>query len=212
VGGYYKNVVSVPFLESEFDLCLISQWHEHFFDEIVGDGFAQSVARRVKAGIMRLNELLLNLLSETKLTMLICLRNEDVAERKYYEDIFGGRAIIVKSDRKDFSTYRTIEQCKLAIALNSTTLLEAFAWGKKVLWCNVPNDVHYEMPEAGISYFHGGDYSEFKVRVMTLLNMNQEDYVMQTHEQARYINNYDSTNPPHEIIRSAISRVLSGIN
>lgn len=212
VGGYYKSVVSVQAREPEFDLCLISQWHGHLFDEIVGDGFAQTEARRVQAGIVGLNEFLFRLLSETKLTMLICPRNDDAAERQYYESIFGSRATIVKSDRKNFSTYRTIEQCKLTVALNSTTLSEVFAWGQKVLWCNVTDDEHYEMPEAGNSYFHGDDYNAFKERVLELLEMSQNDYEKLTGERARYINNYDPVNPPHEIIRSTIIKALSNSN
>jgi surface carbohydrate biosynthesis protein len=213
VGGYYKSVVSAPAKEQKFDLCLISQWHEHFFDEIEGDDFPQQVARRVRAGMEGLNNFLLRLLSETNLSMLICPRNDAVAaERQYYENIFGNRATIINSDRNNFSTYRAIEQCKLAIALNSTMLAEVFSWGQKVLWCNVPDDEHYEMPEAGHSYFHGGDYNAFKERVLELLEMPQDNYEKLTREGARYICNFDPINPPHEIIRSAVINTLSNAN
>ena len=212
MGGYYKSVVSIAPPEPKFDLCLISQWHEHFFDEIAGNDFPQSAARRTRAGIEGLNNFLLRLLSETNLSMLICPRKDDAAERQYYESIFGNRATIVKSDRNNFSTYRTIEQCKLAIALNSTTLSEVFTWEQKTLWCNVPDDEHYEMPEAGHSYFHGGDYNAFKERVLELLEMSQNGYKKLTGERARYINNYDPLNPPHEIIRSAVIKALSNSN
>lgn len=209
IGGYYKKVVSLPVAEHQFDLCLISQWHEHFFDEIVGDGYSECVAKRIRSGIERLNEFLFRLLSETGLSLVICPRNDDATERQYYENVFGDKAQLIKSDRKNFSTYRAIEQCKLTVALNSTTLSEVFAWGQKVLWCNVPNDEHYEMPEAGISYFSGDDYSAFKGRVLMLLDMSQQEYEKLTREGARYINNYDLANPPHEIIRSAVIKALS---
>lgn len=210
VGGYYKSVVSTPTKERKFDLCLISQWHEHFFDEIVGNDFPHQVARRVRAGIEGLNNFLLRLMSETNLSMLICPRNDNVAtERQYYESIFGNRATIINSDRSNFSTYRAIEQCKLAIALNSTTLAEVFAWGQKVLWCNVPDDEHYEMPEAGISYFCGDNYNAFKERVLELLEMPQDNYEKLTREGARYICNYDPGNLPHEAIRAAIINAIA---
>lgn len=212
VGGYYKSVVSVPVKEQKFDLCLVSQWHGHFFDEIVGNDFPQRVAKRVRTGIEGLNDFLLRLLSETNLSLLICPRGDDAEERQYYEGIFGNRATLIKPERNNFSTYRAIEQCKLAIALNSTTLSEVFAWGKKVLWCNVPDDEHYEMPEAGISYFHGDDYNAFKERVLGLLEMPQDNYEKLTREGARYINNYDPVNPTHEIIRSAVIKALSNSN
>lgn len=209
LGGYYKSMVSAGSKEQRYDICLISQWHGHFFVEITGNDFPQSAARRTGAGIEGLNNFLLRLLSETNLSMLICPRKDDAAERQYYESIFGNRATIINPDRANFSTYRTIEQCKLTVALNSTTLSEIFAWGQKVLWCNVPDDEHFEMPEAGHSYFHGDDYNAFKERVLELLEMPQDDYKKLTGERARYINNYDSLNPPHEIIRSAVIKALS---
>lgn len=213
IGSYYKSVVSVPVTKKQFDLCLISQWHDHFFGEIVGDDFSACVSRRVGAGIKGLNSFMLRLLEETGLSLVICLRNDhDAAEVSFYKDTFGEKATIAESDRKDYSTFRVVEQSRLVIALNSTTIAEVFSWGKKVLWCNVPNDEHYEMPEAGISYFHGDDYNAFKERVLMLLKMPQEDYEMRTHEGARYINSYNPANPPHEIIRSAVIKVLSNSN
>lgn len=210
IGGYYKSVVSTATTEPKFDLCLISQWHNHFFEEMAGDGFPACAARRTSAGMHGLNSFLLRLLKETGLSLVICPRNDDIAEREYYKSLFGDRVQLVEADRENFSTYRAIEQSRLAIALNSTTLSEVFAWGQKTLWCNVPNDEHYEMPEAGISYFAGDDYSAFKERVLMLLKMPRDEYEKLTREKARYINQYDPANPPHEIIRMAVIKALSG--
>lgn len=204
VGGYYKSVVSTGAETYGFDLCLVSQWHAHFFEEIVGDGFPQQAARRTRAGMEGLNIFLRRLLDETGLTLLICPRKDDTAERRYYEDVFGDRVSFVKPERSNFSTYRAIEGCRLTIALNSTVLSEVFAWGRKVLWCNVPDDEHFEMPEAGISYFHGSDYRAFKQRVLELLEMPQDRYKELAAKPARHINSFDPANPPHEIIRSII--------
>lgn len=209
VGGYYRSAVSTGTARREFDLCLVSQWHAHFFGEIEGDGFAQQAARRTRAGMEGLNAFLRRLLDETGLTLLVCPRKDDPDELRYYEEAFGGRAAFVKPDRRDFSTYRAIERCGLTIALNSTTLSEVFAWGQKVLWCNVPDDEHYEMPEAGISYFHGGDYQAFKQRVLELLEMPQERYAKLTAERARHINSFDPAYPPHEKIRATLIEALS---
>ncbi len=213
IGSYYKSVVSVPSARPQFDLCLISQWHEHFFNEITGDDFSANASRRIGAGIKGLNSFVLRLLEEAGLNLVVCLRNDlDDAEVSFYKDTFGDRVRIAESDRKNFSTYRVAEQSRLVIALNSTTLAELFSWGQKVLWCNVPNDVHYEMAEADISYFHGDDYNAFKVRALMLLKMPQEDYEIHTRDRARYINNYDPTTPSYEIIRSAVIAKLSSIN
>ena len=200
VGGYYKSVVSVPVTKPLFDLCLISQWHASLFGEIIGDDFTARSSRRIGVSIAGMNLFLLRFIEETGLSLVICTRSNNAAERAYYQNIFGDSVKFIDSDRKNFSTYRAVEQSRLAIGMNSTALAEIFSWGQKVLWCNVPNDEHYEMPEAGISYFHGDDYNAFKERVLMLLNMPQAEYEMSTREGARYINNYDPANPPHRMI------------
>jgi len=213
IAGYYKSMVSAEPKEQKFDLCLISQWHEHFFKEIIGNDFSADVSRRVGTGINGVNLFVRRLLEETNLSLVVCPRNDhDETETMFYKNAFGEKAKIAESDRKIFSTYRVIEQSRLVIALNSTTLADVFPWGKKVLWCNTTDDEHYEMPEAGISYFCGDDYNAFKGRVLELLKMPQDNYEQLTGERARYINSYDPNNPPHEIIRAAVIKALSNPN
>jgi hypothetical protein len=42
-----------------------------------------------------------------------------------------------------------------------------------------------------------------------ILDMPQDEYEIETRERAHYINNYDPSNPPHEVIRKAIVSALS---
>jgi len=208
IGGYFQSVVASKASAPKFDLCLISQWHEHFFGKIVDDGFDEEISRRINAGISTMNLFLSRFVDETGLKLLICPRDPDRAELAFFKSAYGDRATIAKPDRENFSTYRAIKQSRLVVALNSTTLAEVFAWGQKVLWCNIPNDEHYEMLEAGISYFHGNDYSAFKQRVLVILEMPQAEYARETQQAARYINNFDPAHPPQEIIRSAVVKAL----
>jgi len=181
-----------------------------FFCEIVGDDFCSKEWKRVRAGLDKLNCFLLKFIEETGLSLIICPRNDNNAnEISFYRNLFGDKACIGESNRKDFSTYRIIDRSRLALAMNSTTLSEVFAWGKKVLWCNIPEDEHYAMPEAGISYFHYDDYGAFKERLLLLLAMPQDEYKSVTSRNARYINNFHPDNPAHEVIRKKIITVLS---
>ncbi len=212
VGGYFQSVVAGQAEAPQFDLCLISQWHEHFFSEIAGHEFEAEVSRRVAAGINGLNRLLSQLVEETGLRLVICPRDANEDELAFFERNFRGRATIARPDRENFSTYRAIKQSKLAIALNSTPLLEAFAWGHKTLWCNIPEDERFEMLEAGISYFSGDDYAAFKARVLQILDMPQDEYMQKTGKGAHYINNFDPAHPPHELIRAEIVNALGIAN
>ena len=209
ISGYYKSVISDPITKPLFDLCLISQWHASLFGKITGDDFSARSSRRIGASIEAMNLFLVRLVAETGLSLIICTRKNDVAERDYYYNTFGDSVKFIESDRTNFSTYRAAEKSRLVVGMNSTALAEVFSWGHKVLWCNVPNDEHYEMVEAGISYFYGDNFTAFKERVSELLSMPQVEYEMNTREGARYINNYNPANPPHEVIRSAILKALS---
>jgi hypothetical protein len=208
IGGYYKSQVSGPVSDSRFDLCLISPWHQHQFSDPVGDDLIARWPKRVGTALIGLQLLLLRLLNDTALTLVICPRSRDAAEIAFFKEAFGERAEIAESNPENFSTYRTVEQSRLTISVNSTVLSECFSWGKKVLWCNTPNDEYFEMPEAGLNYFHGENYELFKERVLTLLRMPQKEYVDSTREAAHYINNYDISNPPHEEMQAAIAKLL----
>lgn len=209
-GCYKKQAVSN--LTPNFDICLISQWEADFFQEAIKDTSPARQQSRIGPGLKGVNSFLSRFIAETGLSLVICPRHEhDDVEISYLKREFGENALISSFGYKQFAAYRMMDQSRLVIALNSTLLSEAFSWGKKVLWCNVTEDEHFEMPEAGISYFHGGDYAAFKERMLMLLKMPQDEYEMATREKARYICNYNPANPPQEIVRSAIIKVLSNL-
>jgi len=211
IGGCYKSGSAKDASVPTSDLCLISQWHEHFFGEITGDDYTARQSRRTGAAIRALNSFVIRVVHEFGLRMTVCLRHDgDEQERAFYQETIGNDVRLIDYDRAEFSTYRMVEQSRLVIGLSSTLLAEVFSWGRKVLWCNIPDDPYYAMPEAGISYFCGDSYDAFKERVSTLLDLSQEDYGTRTHEAARYINNFDPARPPQEVIRTKIMEVLNG--
>ena len=210
IGGYYKSVVSKPVAVCQYDLCLISQWHKHFFTENGSKESSDMLGNRTAAGILGLNSFVARLVAETGLKLVICPRNDrSVPEMSFYRRIFGERVAIARPDRRNFSTYKTVEQSRLTIALNSTTLAEVFSWGQKVLWCNVLGDELFEMQVAGLAYFQGDDYSAFKQQALELLELDPAKFVARTRENAHYINHFDSARPAHEVIRTKVMDVLN---
>jgi surface carbohydrate biosynthesis protein len=212
IGSHYKNEVSFS-NKINYDLCLVSQWNASFFEQANGNTYADQEEKRTATGIIELNNLLTRFIKETGFSLIIAMRHDDnERESLFFKEKFGESLVnIGDSDSKNYSTYRLVDQSSLVIALNSTVLLEAFSWGKKVLWCNMMNDSHFEMPDAGISYFNGSDYSSFKERILMLLSISQNEYESKTIEGARYINNYISDHPAGAIIRTKIIDSLSKI-
>lgn len=210
VGGYFATAHANKIVKPKFDLCLISQWKEHFFDETVEGHIAGNYMKRASVGVSALNEFIVRLLDDIDLSLAICTRKNGGKEKEFFEKFFKGRAIFIERERENFSTYHAANNSKLTLALSSTTLSEIFACGSKVLWCNFLEDEFFAMPKAGISYFGSSEYEDFKERVLTLLNMDQAVYEKTTKQSARYINNYDPANPPHEAIRTVIVKQLIG--
>lgn len=209
VGGYYRSEVSAGDVREEYDLCVVSQWHEHFFPGMVGDDFPAEASRRIGSAILGFVSLLRQLIDETGMRVVVCPRHDrDAHEIAFYRKHLGESVTIGTSDRRAFSTYRYVEGSRITVALNSTTLAEVLAWPRKVLWCNATSDEHYEMPEAGIAYFSGHDYASFKERVLELLNMSMDDYAARTRDGARYINAFSPASPPHQVIRQTLLRAL----
>ena len=209
LGGYFSSVVADEVTKPQFDLCLVSQWKEHFFEENLEGVPQEKYLRRVSSSVRTLNEFVARLLDEVGLSLAICTRKNGGKELAFFEKLFKGRATFIQRDREDFSTYRAIQNSKLAIAFSSTILAESFGRGQKVLWCNFLNDDFFAMPEAGISYFCGGDYRAFKDRVLTLVKMPQSEYEKMTNQSARHINNDDPALPAHEAIRVAVINALN---
>jgi surface carbohydrate biosynthesis protein len=202
MGCSQSLVLADPIMD--FDLCLISQWEK---EEDLNKAL---YGHRSGVGFTGAYSFLSRLVDETGLKLVICLRSENnEGEIAYFRDMFGDKPFISARNYKSFGSYRMIECSRLTVALNSTLLSEAFSRGKKVLWCNVSKDEHFEMPEAGISYFEGSDYAAFKERALMLLKMPQDEYEEATGERARYISNYNPLSPPHEVIRTAVIKVLS---
>ena len=69
-------------------------------------------------------------------------------------------------------------------------------------------DEYFEMPEAGICYFSGDDYSLFESRVFELLEMPQLEYKKLVTERARHICNFNPNFMPQDIIRSKVLNAI----
>ena len=159
-------------------------------------------------GLEGVYALTVRLLRETNLSIAVALRFDGCREeRQFFDGLFDGKAVLVESDRANFSTYRAIDQSRLAITLNSSSCWEALGWHHKVLFCNPTTDEYFAMPK-GLWYIEGSDYEAFRRRVLEVLEMPQDEYVLRVRDGARYIMNFDPENPPHRQIRKAVLAAL----
>ena len=208
LGCYKSSVVSTP--ELQFDLCFISQWSKEEF--LAADGVPQnSFEYRSGKGQAILHTFMERLVQDRDLRVAVCLRSDNPEEMAAYQKWEKDSIFMTKINHTEFSTYHTSSQSHLVIAFNSTVLSEMFALEKKVLWCNTVNDHFFEMPEAGISYFFGDDYSLFESRVFELLEMPQLEYKKPNRDRPRHICNFNPNLMPQDIIRSKVFNAIHQI-
>ncbi len=205
-GGYYKSQIAQECQKKEFDLCLISQWHNNRI-------LAQELPPEIGIGLKNLDAYLKRYLKEKKLTFCIALRSSEPEEGEYFISQYGSHAHLVKSDKKNMASYRAVDKSSVAVALDSTLAREAFGWGAKVLFCNLSGDDIYTFPCPGFWSVSELGYELFKNRLDHIISLSEEEYRSQTRESAAYVMNNDPQKPPQDYIRKLIlERRAANIN
>ncbi len=108
---------------------------------------------------------------------------------------------------KEYSGYVNIAKSKLVIGFCSTILREAFIFKKKVLACNFTGHKDIIFPDDGICNLNqDSSYDEFKDRVLTILNMTNDEYYKKLHKGVNYIINTQIN--PQKFIKERVKEIL----
>jgi len=196
IGGYYKSKTFGERPETNYDLCLVSQWRHSIM-----------VANQLpdfKTSVIILDAFIKKFIGETKLRLCIATCSCDRQEEDYFKGIYGNHAPLIKFNRQIFSTYSAMSNSSVIVSLTSTAAYEAFGWGKKVLFCNFSDDRSMDFPVQGFWSLADNRYESFKSRLEYLLSLDHSKYVELTREAVRYVMNYDFQMPAHMYLRRLI--------
>jgi len=196
VGSYYKSELAKDNAMAEFDICLVSQWH----DSIMSD----QEYPEIKSGLVILDEYLSKYVNKTKASLCIALRSGDPRELQYFYGIYGDRATIIENDREAMSTYAAMDRGAMIVAFDSTAAREAFGWGKKVLFCNFSGDDNYDSPREGIWFISEKNYEKFREKLDYIRQVDEGQYQAEIKEYQRYLMNYNFELPAHVYIRNLV--------
>jgi len=206
IGGYYKSQASSSSADIQFDVCLVSQWRNDF---MCSDQCAE-----LKRSFDTLNRFLSRYQKERGLKLCIATCSVEQGEREYFKDFYDIPSVEVNNfNRLDFSTYRAMEKSQVIVANDSCAALEAFGWGKKVLFCNFTGMADYNFPKPGIWSTNKVDYDDFSNKLDNIIKMDYENYYSDANETMRYVMNYDFSKPAHVFIKQLIyDKIEKGIN
>ena len=144
-------------------------------------------------------------------SIIIALRSIRNSEKNYYKSVYGDDVTFTTGLVESFSSYTASIQSEITVAYQTTLLLETLAIKNKVLHIDFTNNSIFFDYDSVIKYkFTSFNEMEKKLNQIYLMNIN--DYVASTKTQQKYVMNYNSDNPPHEIINSQINKIINTIN
>jgi len=207
LAGYYMSTSSSS-SQIKYDICVFSSIiHKNYFDPQLKD-FWESYKL--------MNKYLARYITEYEIKFAIATRNKfntDLpapgypGEEAYYRNIYGNNVKLIQRDDSNFISYQTWNESDIVIGSATTTVREAFGWGKKVCYCDFTETKKYHDYDSMIM-FTTPNYEDFKSHINKLRFEPQEKYNKRTKKYASYLMNNDPDYPPHIYIRKKIEEYL----
>ena len=141
--------------------------------------------------------------------MCIATCSDSNEEYDYYHTLFEQKVSVIDYDRSAFSTYKAMDSSSVIISFSSTAAIEAYGWGKKVLFCNYSGNPGLSMSIPEICCTDIPEYDSFRNRLQTLIEMDDAEYDRQTVKNRRYYMNYDPDEPVPSYLRNLIYDQIS---
>jgi surface carbohydrate biosynthesis protein len=169
-----NNKISVN--PKKYDICLISEPHP-----ILNGDYRHIPNLAETRG--KIAEYTHRLCVEEKLSLVFSGKyrsNYSMAKLEFYfykEFLKKYKFKILQSKNFELGTHFNIQESKLIIGHNSTALREAFAFNKKVLFCNFLKHQDIQIPvKKGICVLNDCSYDIFKDRVIKILTIKKYNY------------------------------------
>jgi len=180
----------------KYDICIVSGYREYDQFDDAGDIYYKKLSEFLKT-------------SNLKRICIACKsQNNQTHDReiKYFSNYFDNVKFI-KNNLQELSTYKAMHESDITISFNSTASIEAFGWGKKILFCDWTAYKYLPLPDMCCVFKDEIDL--FETKLINLINIDYEDYINLNKKDFKYFINYNPQNPPHKIIRRKILNLTS---
>ena len=147
--------------------------------------------------------------NENKIRILILLRFSDSNnflknEIKYFKNIYKGAVDFRVNKKEDFSTYYGMSESDIILSFYSTSTIEAFGLGGKILHCDFTKTDLYNDYDSMI-VFRETNYEKFKNRLDSLHAEPYEAYLKRTKVYQKELMNNTLKNSTIKYIKKIIS-------
>ena len=186
----------------KYDICLISSDGRRDPDLIKDQNI-----RKIALENRKIDLLIKKYYEENNIKLIIALSPGTNHEKEYFRGLFGND-IEFSEIINPLSSYQLLQECNLAVSFMSTMLIEALALNCKSMAIHFQTKTDFfDYPNEIIHIYN--DYGSFSKSLSILLNMDNALYQKSIAEIKNNIINNNPKNPPHNIIKNHISRILN---
>ncbi len=127
--------------------------------------------------------------------------NFNKTEEEIYKNFFFDTPFTINWRTNKFTSYEAISRSKIVVGLSSTILREAFQYETKVLCCEFRKRPNHWDPFSNLNHLKNITYKNFEKRLVSLFNMNINDYYNQLDNHKDY---YMANIDTNELLKNLI--------
>jgi len=200
-GSWYKYSEPRDNPGDTYSICLVSQYRSSFYKD--------GKAPHIYSSLVTLEDFLCRFINETGFNLCIATSSSQEDEHNYFLRKFGKKATIIPNEGKKFSTYKAMDESSIIMSFYSTAALEAFGWGKKVIFCNYSGDQRYGFNLPDPCYTDTADYDCFRHKLHSLLEKDEDEYLSCIVQYQSHYMNFNPDLPATSYVRSCIEGRIS---
>lgn len=185
----------------KYDICLVSQCEPTIIQGVVYP--------EIRTAITTLDGFLVKYLDEHDASLCVALRSTDPVETGYFRSHYGSRAHYSNKDSDRYATYHAMLQSDVIVSFDSSAAVEAYGFGKKVLFVNLSGAEKFNIPVAKECFINSCDYTIFKDKLNEIRKMSVQEYQKVTATNRRYITHFDAERPAHKYTRDLVVKALN---
>lgn len=200
--------------KNEFDILVVSCWRGNI-------GFGQDVQDSMNA--MRLFDIeFAAYLKKRNLKAAVILRSErnsdqwvmpeiGNSEEDYYKSIYEDTIEIIDNDLYQKNIYRLMMNSELIISgFSSTALIEAFGFGKKILYCNYTktDKYHADFNEDIVFKKNENEHDNLQEILDRLLEIPEKEYQEKFKDLMHYYQSFPKGTSSKNLIKSKINQII----
>ena len=191
-------------ISKKYDICLLSNYKASSRTQNC------DITKEISENNILLDKYIKEYCTKNKKSIIIALRSIEKDEKDYYKSIYGDSINFTTGLTESYSSYMASMESEVTVAYQTTLLLETLAIKNKVLHIDFTNNSIFFDYDSPIKHKFSS-FIEMEKELNSIYSMDINDYIESTKSQQKYIMNYHSDNPPHEIINDQINRIINKV-